>query len=398
MRYVNGNSVLPQELIKEIRKYVEGLYVYIPKSDEKSRKINTETNFRKEIKNRNRRIYDQFLSGKSIEEIAVQNYLSEKSIRRIVLIKKREMEPVLKSMKKLCNLWGVEGDITQLTQTTWSISNQYVIKIYEDKKALMRNLEMFRMLLQEGVPVPQIVPLTDMGYYEDQNKLYLMTTQLKGKAVTDISALDERWFLNFGRVLAKLHMAFHVCQETMSYWHNSLLEEMKGWVSDQLKENDGHQVQPNEIKETIMHLEKYYHLLPKQLIHRDVHLGNFIFEQDQFSGYIDFDLSQSNIRIFDICYFLLGLLCEGNYYQLHEEKWHEIVINVLKGYHELMPLSLYELKSIKDVMACIELLFIAYYLSIGDEKMAIDAEKLYRFIRKHDSFFSDLIEKVQEEK
>ena len=29
----------------------------------------------------------------------------------------------------------------------------------------------------------------------------------------------------------------------------------------------------------------------------------FLFYNNKFSGYIDFDLSQINIRIFDICYF-----------------------------------------------------------------------------------------------
>ena len=35
-------------------------------------------------------------------------------------------------------------------------------------------------------------------------------------------------------------------------------------------------------------------MLPVQLIHRDVHFGNFLFDEGKFSGYIDFDLSQRN--------------------------------------------------------------------------------------------------------
>ncbi|MBN2794416.1 MAG: phosphotransferase [Clostridia bacterium] len=388
MRYVNGNSVLPQDLIKEIRKYVEGLYVYIPKGEDKSRKTNTETNFHKEVKIRNSRIYDQFLSGKPVEEIALQNYLSEKSIRRIILIKKREMEPVMEFMKRLCDIWGVQGEIKQLTQTTWAIGSLYVIKIYEDKTALVRNVEMLKILHQEEVPVPEIVPVKDMDYYEDQNRFYLMTTHLKGKGINEIDSLNDKWFYTFGEILAKLHQAFLVCQETMSYWNNSLLEEMKGWVSDQLTHIESFEVKKDEVHDTTKRLEKYYHLLPKQLIHRDVHLGNFIFENQTFSGYIDFDLSQSNIRIFDICYFLLGLLCEGNYYQLHEDRWFKITNEVIKGYHALMPLSGSEIKAMKPVMESIELLFGAYFLSMGDEKMAEDAFKLYKFIYKKEQIFN----------
>lgn len=32
------------------------------------------------------------------------------------------------------------------------------------------------------------------------------------------------------------------------------------------------------------------------------------FQEGKFSKYMDFDLSQRNIRIFDLCYFMLGLL------------------------------------------------------------------------------------------
>ena len=45
------------------------------------------------------------------------------------------------------------------------------------------------------------------------------------------------------------------------------------------------------------------------IICRSQVLEGLFFEGD-FSGYIDFDLSQRNIRIFDICYFLTGLLAE----------------------------------------------------------------------------------------
>lgn len=40
-----------------------------------------------------------------------------------------------------------------------------------------------------------------------------------------------------------------------------------------------------------------YSKLPIQLIRREVHLGNLLFDNNKFSGYIDFDLSQKNIRI-----------------------------------------------------------------------------------------------------
>lgn len=70
------------------------------------------------------------------------------------------------------------------------------------------------------------------------------------------------------------------------------------------------------------------------LIHRDVHFGNFLFDQGIFSGYTDFDLSQRNIRIYDIAYFLLGLLADKEYTKLSEQNWLIIVHETIRGYEE----------------------------------------------------------------
>ena len=62
-------------------------------------------------------------------------------------------------------------------------------------------------------------------------------------------------------------------------------------------QNEWSIVSETDFTGTCNQLEKIYEGLPKQLIHRDVHSGNFLFENNEFSGYIDFDLSQKNIRI-----------------------------------------------------------------------------------------------------
>ena len=79
---------------------------------------------------------------------------------------------------------------------------------------------------------------------------------------------------------------------------------------------------------------------------RDVHFGNFLFEGEQFCGYIDFDLSQRNIRIFDLCYFLLGLLCEEETLKVTKEKWFQVLKQVFRGYMEVNELFPQELQAV----------------------------------------------------
>lgn len=98
-----------------------------------------------------------------------------------------------------------------------------------------------------------------------------------------------------GEILGRLHLAFRKCEERLELWDNSLLDEMNGWVAERLSREKW--LDEETFRSAVGNLQDGYDRLPRQLIHRDVHFGNFLFDHGEFSGYIDFDLSQKNIRI-----------------------------------------------------------------------------------------------------
>lgn len=385
MKYINGKEVLPEDLLKEIRKYAEGVYVYIPKSDWKKNKWGEKTNYHREMELRNRHIYDKYLEGVEIAVISECYHLSANSVRRIILSQKRKMEPVIIMMKELLKEWNLECEPVQIYHSAWNINNSYVLKEYDDPNALQRNLMMMRTLYEAGIPVPKIIQLPDkQDYLERNNKLYVLTAKLKGKNIGKLKECDSRWFFEFGVLLAKLHIAFQECEKNISFWNNSMLEEMNGWVSRDLHKINPDYLKQDDIKASIDELAQIYEELPKQLIHRDVHLGNFLFDKGVFSGYIDFDLSQRNIRIFDLCYFLLGILLEEDNNRVEKQKWYEIIRQVIGGYDSIAALSNLEKKAVACVMKNIEILFTAYFLGIGDEKLAKDSADLYAFVKHNE--------------
>lgn len=81
MGYINANIVLPDELVREIQTYVNGVNLYIPKVPEADSVC---SGYGLEICRRNREIYELFLQGKKVPELAAEYYLSEKSIYRIL--------------------------------------------------------------------------------------------------------------------------------------------------------------------------------------------------------------------------------------------------------------------------------------------------------------------------
>ncbi len=391
MKYMNSSDVLPKELIDEIRKYVDGVYIYIPVNEER-KFVRLISERQKGFEIRNRRIYNDYLYGKAFKVIANAFFLSEKSIRRIVLEKKREMESKMDKLLETLKEWQLEGELKQLNDTSWRVADNYVIKEYHDVSMLKRNAEMFKVLLNVGLPVPEVVQTAEgKDFFETEGRSFLVTKKLKGAMVEEVQSLSNEWFYRFGKTIGELHRGFNQCQDTMCYWNNSLLEEMKGWVSDNLEKYSPDFLDLMDAQDQINCLSDVYSDLPKQLIHRDVHVGNFLFDGDAFTGYVDFDLSQSNIRIFDLCYFLMGLICKESGGKNYDQRWFTLVKEVTLGYDQVISLTPVEKQSMPIVMMNIELLFCAYFLGQEDERLSRDASELFYFVKGNEERIKSIL-------
>lgn len=84
MSYRNAGDILPEGLLAEIQRYVDGVCLYIPRKEESKRSWGTYTATKKELEARNQRIYEDYISGMPTSELAEKYYLSVKSIQRII--------------------------------------------------------------------------------------------------------------------------------------------------------------------------------------------------------------------------------------------------------------------------------------------------------------------------
>ena len=89
MSYAKARDIFPDEILEMIQKYVEGEYVYIPKKDENKIAWGELTQSKKELLNRNVRIYEDYITGMSTQSLSEKYYLSPKTIQRIILEKKK---------------------------------------------------------------------------------------------------------------------------------------------------------------------------------------------------------------------------------------------------------------------------------------------------------------------
>ncbi|WP_433750744.1 CD3324 family protein [Falsibacillus pallidus] len=89
MKYLKAAAVLPDELLVEIQKYVQGEAIYIPKPDKKRTQWGAKSGSRRRLDQRNEEIRKSFRSGTSIDQLAAEYFLSLESIKKIVYIKAR---------------------------------------------------------------------------------------------------------------------------------------------------------------------------------------------------------------------------------------------------------------------------------------------------------------------
>lgn len=87
MKYVNADIIFPEELLKEIQKYIHGSMVYIPTPEGQRKKWGENSGSRKHLSLRNETIRQQYIDGVTIDELSDQFCLSIDSIKKIIYSK-----------------------------------------------------------------------------------------------------------------------------------------------------------------------------------------------------------------------------------------------------------------------------------------------------------------------
>ena len=253
--------------------------------------------------------------------------------------------------------WGLnEAVITpveQDCQTAWDINGIYVLKKFRNAEDLSSCTNFSKQLSLHKIPVVEFIE-TKNGSLSPPGDLYCLMTKLPG---VHVNFYEKPELANeMGRGLALLHNALSDIEEYTDCNDSKLIDDWCNQIKPSL----------NNVPEDIItaidkELKETYPKLPRQLIHRDFHPRNVLFEGDHISGWLDFDLSHRNIRIFDIAYFLAGLIIGNIGDPVKINIWHEIRRNLIQGYNEINPLSDNEISAIPAIMIVIEFLFVWYW-------------------------------------
>jgi len=82
--YIKAEDILPEDLIRQIQEYADGVTLYIPRKPGTRHTWGQETDYKTELKVRNDRIRRDYAGGTGVAALSRKYHLSEKSIRRIL--------------------------------------------------------------------------------------------------------------------------------------------------------------------------------------------------------------------------------------------------------------------------------------------------------------------------
>ena len=172
-------------------------------------------------------------------------------------------------------------------------------------------------------------------------------------------------------MLGQLHLILRKNDDIVCHERNIFEEVRDQWLEPAKK---AMKLSEEFCRDYLNAVERWNGKLPEQIIHRDPNPSNIVMKDGCLVGFLDFDLSQRSIRIFDPCYAATALLVEiydsGEYEKL--DRWVEVWQNILRGYDAVVHMTPEEKAAVPYVVLSIQLICVGYFSGI--EKLELLAQ------------------------
>ncbi|HDR7339577.1 TPA: phosphotransferase, partial [Bacillus anthracis] len=222
---------------------------------------------------------------------------------------------------------------------------------------------------KKGVKVQRIVKTSNNERYVFYKEKYYCVYEYVAGDVLEIKDIENLKELGstIGEEIAYLHQVLNSMDSENGFAKRDLYKVVYGWALPILEKNEHvHQDVIRKMNQIHTDFKETVHPLRKQIIHRDMHLSNVIFKDNEFQGFIDFELLESNVRVFDLCYCCTSILSELYSDEVLRGKWQHIISKIFEGYNKQGVLTREELHAVWYVMLSIQVIFITYFVQLKD--------------------------------
>lgn len=274
-----------------------------------------------------------------------------------------------KKALKLLKHWNLENESIsniyykgngEKDDTALYVGKDFVLKFSDDLGKVKNEVKLCKAMESTGLYVSSPVLTTDSReYVQDGELFFYVTKRIFGSQMVSIDFYDDLEKARFvGETIGQLHLI--LSQTEMSVDDVDLYRTVKDYAMPKARKIFSFSEQ--FYRDYIDDFGKLYNKLPKQIIHRDPNPANIIVSQDKW-GFIDFKLSERNLRIYDPCYAATAVLSESfdENDTVMLSKWLEIYKNVICGYDSVVKLTDEEFKALPYVVIANQLVCTVYF-------------------------------------
>lgn len=276
-----------------------------------------------------------------------------------------------KKISEILACWGLENEAVtdvvypetgEISDTAKYVGTDYVIKYTGNPGNVMKAISISKALENVGLYTPAVVPAKDGKEYVENGELYFfLTRRVNGERI-----LASRVYLDeyeqkarfIGEIIGQLDLALQ--QIDVPADEADPFAAARDWALPAL---DGVLSADSEfIAAYIRETGRLYDALPKQIIHRDPNPGNIIVSKDKW-GFIDFELSERNARIFDPCYAATAILSETfeDENEAKLDKWTGIMKEILCGYDSVVRMTAEEKEAVPYMILANQFISTAWF-------------------------------------
>lgn len=270
---------------------------------------------------------------------------------------------------------------------------EYFFKAGSGISKIQKELKILKVLNLQGIPVVRpFKTSTSEDFMAVGDQWYLLYQGLPGKPITEDFEGDYlKRAAYYGEITGWLHQAFLGGEAYVDIKKGDVFQTAAGWAIPILRRKSDFLGEKWMAEAVSAYLDQFQLLLPglpRQVIHRDLHTGNMLFREGKFSGILDFELCEQNIRIFDPCYLGMGILTRNGTDPIKRCQWVEMFWALIAGYNRMVNLTQVELKALWHVLVSIQLIFMAYFVACGNLKAAVVNEQILKWVFENKAILS----------
>ena len=301
-------------------------------------------------------------------------YLREFRTRQPYRINLIQEEQIMLTHRKITEIlaeWGMENEpVTdvvypesgEISNTAKYVGTDYVIKYTGNLGNVIKAISIAKALDSVGLYAPVAVQTTDGKEYVKNGELFFfLCRRVNGDRILASKvylAEYEQKGRFIGEVIGQLDLALQ--QIDVPVEDTDTFAIARDWALPALREVLSAEGAFAGID--MQEMERLYYALPRQIIHRDPNPGNIIVSRDKW-GFIDFELSERNVRIFDPCYAAGAILSEtfedGNEAKL--ERWTGILKEIMCGYDSVVHMTAEEKAAIPYMILTNQVISTAWF-------------------------------------